>query len=72
MERSIEKTLHENEQEETCKTLGRGNPKEDDDDLLGSLAVLEPSTSLSDWPYCCCQSPLLELPNKRRNCQRNR
>ena len=72
MEGSTEETLHENEQEEVYKTLGLSYTKEDDDDPMRSVAVLNSSTILTDWTSCCSQSPLLELPNKQRNFQRKR
>ena len=53
-----------NEQEKVIKTLGGCNLKEDDDDTLGSMVVLQPSTALVNWPSSCYQSSLLELLNK--------
>ena len=41
MERSSETSLPWHEQEKIRKTLGCGYSEEDDDDLLGHVAVLE-------------------------------
>ena len=72
VERSTEKALPEDEQEEGHKTLGGCQSQEDDHYSTGFVAVLKPSTSLTDWTSRCSQSSLLELPNKRGNCQRKR
>ena len=40
VERSTEETLHADEQEEVRKALDCGHSQENDDDLMGSLAVL--------------------------------
>ena len=72
MERSTEEALHAYEQEEVRKALGCGYVKENDDDPMGSVVVSKLSTSLTNWLSRCSQSPLPELPNERRNCQRKR
>ena len=64
MEGSSEVSLHKDEQEEICKVLGDCNLEEDDDDLMGPMAISEPSTTFADWPNSYSQLPLLELPNK--------